>query len=108
MSTINDNYLDTNFDCIQDYFDENISLEYLIDLSDSEREAFFETLYAANELNPTDLAAFEEAFEDELVSLHDELYVTKRELDAMIDSDNLTAAEEANCELMIEDLEEWM
>ena len=108
MSTINDNYLDTNFDCIQDYFDENISLEYLIDLSESEREAFFETLYAANELNPTDLAAFEEAFEDELVALHDELYITKRELDAMIDSDNLTAAEEANCELMIEDLEEWM
>jgi hypothetical protein len=108
MSTINDNYLDTNFDSIQDYFSEDISLEYLIDLSESEREAFFETLYAANELNPTDLAAFEEAFEDELVSLHDELYVTKRELDAMIDSDNLTAAEEANCELMIEDLEEWM
>ncbi|MFH1358150.1 MAG: hypothetical protein ABII18_13580, partial [bacterium] len=108
MSTVTYDYQDTTIETIQDYFGESVTAEDLMDMNETEREAYFEALYAAHELSSTELSEFEDALEDELENIHDTLYTYHKQLEDMIESGNLTAAEEANCELMMEDLQEWM
>jgi hypothetical protein len=108
MSTVTYDIQDTTIDTIQDFFGEALSAEDLMDMSTTEREAYFESLYAAHELSSTELSEFENALEDELENIHDTLYTYHKQLEDMIEAGNLTSAEEANCELMMEDLQEWM
>jgi hypothetical protein len=101
-------YNDYTFDSIQDYFGEKVNAETLYEMSADQRQAFFEELYSEANLNETDLAEFEEAFEDELESLHDTLYIYGRQLEDMIESGSATSAEVATYELMLDDAQKMM
>ncbi|MBU0505916.1 MAG: hypothetical protein ABII18_13595 [bacterium] len=101
-------YNDYTFDSIQDYFGENVDVETLYEMTPDQRKSFFEQLYSEANLNETELAEFEEAFEDELESLHDTLYIYGKQLEDMIESGSATSAEVATYELMLDDAQDMM
>ena len=99
---------DTTIETIEEYFGETVTLEDLADMSDEERIAYFEELYATGKVSEEDIEEFKSALQDELDNYYSELYTYNKELQAMLDSGNLTVAEEANIELIMQDLQEWM
>lgn len=100
MSDVSNNTLQP----IQEYFEVEISVDDFVDLED--RQAYLEALYADKELSQEQISEFEKALEDEIVALHDQAYVSRAELQAILDSGNLSTGEAASVELLLKDLDE--
>lgn len=100
------NEVQGDFESLNEYFATQASIDDISDMSETERLAYFEKLYADSEITEEEFADFLEKFEEELDAKYEQTYVSIKELEAMIESGNLTAGETASLELVIQDLEE--
>lgn len=99
MSDVTNN----NLAVLEQYFDYSIDVDDFIEMDD--REVFLTQLIQEHSLSESEIEDFEAAYEEEIVALHDEAYVARAELRAMLDSENLSVGEKASVELALADLD---
>lgn len=90
--------VDTKLDCFDTYFDEDIYLDDLINMTEEEREAYFKQLIDANDLTEEEQAEFQAALDTELSDLYTIVYEQSQQLEAIIESDLSTASDVAAAE----------
>lgn len=97
---------DNNLSSIEEFFNEKVSVEDLSRMSESERQSFFEKLYADHEISEEKQKEFLEQFQTECENLSDDIHISVKELESLIKDGNLSVTEKASVELVIADLEE--
>lgn len=100
--------VDTKLDCFDTYFDEDIYLDDLVNMSEEEREAYFKQLIDASDMTPEEQAEFQAAFDLELSDLYAICYEQTQQLDAIIANDLSTAADIIAAEAALAEIDLFM
>ncbi|MCP5464916.1 MAG: hypothetical protein H7A33_07825 [Deltaproteobacteria bacterium] len=109
MSTVSTiDYQDLSVEAFEDTFGVSVKFDDLVEMSDDELKSFVESLCAEAGISEEDFESFLESLEEDVDDCYAKVYAAHKELEAILDSDNMLVSDQASIELTLKELEEWM